>query len=207
MPNDFIDDLNIDFEEIEHSVALAQKREGNLKTQQLSNKNSSTNGNNLQIPKKQIVQEICEFPEDDDLLFEDFEMDEGFSSHCPSDNKPSTSNFQQSKPSNSNFLEFPDDDFDLNDVDFDSGITWSESDKNDVKNSEIKKESNVSRQEIPRNVHRDDSRNDPREDIPKNVPRVDVQEVVTGSKRSSVILFLFIFFSEYICWYNDVSVC
>lgn len=126
---------------------------------------------------------ICEFPDDDDLIFDEFDIDEGISSSSDvNTNKastaPSTSEF---KSSTSNSINFPDDDFDLNDVDFDAGFTWTEPaqvDKKKVTNTNSKKET-VNFEQGQRS---DD-----------NISK----QIVTGSKRSSVsVLFLFLNFHK-----------
>lgn len=117
---------------------------------------------------------ICEFPDDDDLIFDEFDIDEGISSSSDvNTNKastaPSTSEF---KSSTSNSINFPDDDFDLNDVDFDAGFTWTEPaqvDKKKVTNTNSKKET-VNFEQGQRS---DD-----------NISK----QIVTGSKRSSAEL-------------------
>ncbi|XP_043474883.1 recQ-mediated genome instability protein 1-like isoform X2 [Leptopilina heterotoma] len=150
--------------------------------------NNSNKPSSLPPPPPAINQNqnICEFPDDDDLMFEDFEIDEGISSNSEvNTNKtstaPSTSEF---KSSTSNSINFPDDDFDLNDVDFDAGFTWTEPAQVDKKKST---NTNTNSKKETVNFEQGQRSED---NISKQIVTncSEKKQIVTGSKRSSAEL-------------------
>ncbi|XP_051175771.1 recQ-mediated genome instability protein 1-like [Leptopilina boulardi] len=196
--NDFgDDDFNVDFDEIERSVELAQSKL--LKETNNTNKNyqQSLNINNKNISKfndntmrnqpspqqqtkneNQIIFNNCDFHDndDDDVIFDDLEIDEGFSSHNNQNSIKESpiiaKNITEPTPSSSKAFDIPDDDFDFNEVDFDSGFTWTEpvpALKNEVTSNSGKTVENIKREQ---NITGGNG----------------LQKVITGSKRSSAQL-------------------
>ena len=118
--NEYEDDFDIDFEELERiersekNEPVLSRRENPLSNSHQNDRISGAQNANNQI---RIPQNINEFPTDDEIFFDDFDIQE-----VVSNSHKSTSNtderFHKSKPSTSvNILNFPDDDFDLADVD------------------------------------------------------------------------------------------
>ena len=194
------DDFNIDLEEIE-KIERSQETIVNERPPSNQNQNSvrSTSNSNSNSTKdfnynqsnnevqasnqSRIPEKINEFPTDEDFDFEDIYVEELVppskkntknAFKAPNELISNPQNFNAPKPStSSNLPKFPDDDFDLDDVDFESGEAWNE--PMELPKSEINSEA-VSN-------FRNDS--EVRESV----------EVTTGSKRTAVMLF-FTFSSE-----------